>query len=45
MNQLTPADRKRLKASAHHLQPVVIIGNAGLTAQVLREIEGNLKSR
>ncbi|MGZ8212536.1 MAG: YhbY family RNA-binding protein [Burkholderiales bacterium] len=44
MNQLTPADRKRLKARAHHLQPVVIIGNAGLTAQVLSEIDGNLKS-
>ncbi|MGZ8156697.1 MAG: YhbY family RNA-binding protein [Burkholderiales bacterium] len=44
MNQLTPADRKRLKARAHHIQPVVIIGNAGLTAQVLREIDGNLKS-
>ena len=28
-----------LRARAHHLDPVVIIGNAGLTANVLHEID------
>lgn len=42
---LTPQERKSLKARAHHLDPVVIIGNAGLTPAVLREIDAALKSR
>jgi RNA-binding protein len=33
-----------LRARAHHLQPVVMIGDAGLTEQVIREIEANLTS-
>jgi RNA-binding protein len=33
-----------LRARAHHLQPVVRIGDAGLTEQVIREIEANLRS-
>jgi RNA-binding protein len=37
-------DRRILKARAHHLQPVVMIGEAGLTPQVLAEVETNLKS-
>ena len=44
MNDLTPAERGVLRARAHHLQPVVMIGDAGLTARVLREIDANLKS-
>ena len=44
MNLLTPAERRALKARAHHLQPVVMIGDAGLTPKVLREIDINLKS-
>ena len=44
MNELTPAERGTLRARAHHLQPVVMIGDAGLTPQVMREIEANLKS-
>lgn len=35
---LTPAQRKELKALAHHRNPVVIIGEAGLTEAVLAEI-------
>ena len=42
---LTPQERKSLKARAHHLDPVVIIGNAGLTPAVLREIDAELKTR
>lgn len=34
---LTPADRKELRARAHHLNPVVMIGEAGLTEAVLAE--------
>ena len=41
---LSPAERKALKARAHHLNPVVIVGDAGLTPAVLREIDVHLKS-
>jgi RNA-binding protein len=41
---LTPLERRELRARAHHLHPVVIVGDAGLTPEVLREIEANLKS-
>lgn len=44
MKPLTPAERRALKARAHHLQPVVMIGDAGLTPKVLREIDISLKS-
>jgi len=37
--RLTPAQRMFLKAQAHALKPVVIIGNAGLSEAVLAEIE------
>lgn len=33
------AKKKKLKSDAHHLNPVVMIGNAGLTAAVIAEIE------
>jgi RNA-binding protein len=35
---LTPKQRKHLKALAHHRKPVVQVGNAGVTAPVVREI-------
>jgi putative YhbY family RNA-binding protein len=41
---LTSADRKELKASAHHLNPVIIIGDKGLTPSVMKEIAGALKA-
>lgn len=41
---LNSADRRALRARAHHLQPVVMIGDAGLTPAVLAEIEVNLKN-
>jgi RNA-binding protein len=44
MPELTPVQRRELKARAHHLHPVVMISDAGLTPQVSREIEANLKS-
>ena len=36
--------RRVLRAEAHHLQPVVMIGNDGLTPAVLHEIDLNLLS-
>ncbi|HEX4329322.1 MAG TPA: ribosome assembly RNA-binding protein YhbY [Burkholderiales bacterium] len=38
MTELSPVERQALKARAHHLTPLVIIGDAGLTPAVLREI-------
>ncbi|MEI6482154.1 MAG: YhbY family RNA-binding protein [Betaproteobacteria bacterium] len=37
--QLTPAERKVHRAAAHHLDPVVMIGNDGLSAAVTKETE------
>ena len=42
--QLTPAQRKEKRADAHHLDPVVMIGNDGLTPAVQKEIDTALNS-
>ncbi len=39
---ITPSERKTLKARAHALDPVVLVGDAGLTPGVLAEIERSL---
>jgi RNA-binding protein len=44
MPGLSPAQRKALKARAHNLHPVVMIGSKGLNDAVLREIDVSLKS-
>ena len=36
---MNSADKKKLRAEAHTLKPVVMIGQSGLTATVLAEIE------
>lgn len=41
---MTPADRKKFRAQAHTLKPVVMIGQAGLTDAVKAEIELALDS-
>jgi RNA-binding protein len=41
---LTPAQRKLHRADAHHLDPVVHVGNDGLTPAVVREVDGALKA-
>jgi len=41
---LSPAERKDLKARAHHLKPVVMIGESGLSASVLAETDRALSS-
>ncbi len=43
MLTLTVPQRLELKARAHALNPLVIIGNAGLTPAVLNEIDQALK--
>jgi len=44
MLKLTPAERSALRADAHALNPVVIIGDAGLTSAVLKEIDASLNA-
>ncbi|MEP7207374.1 MAG: YhbY family RNA-binding protein [Casimicrobiaceae bacterium] len=39
---LDPAQRRALRSRAHHLQPVVTVGQHGLTPAVLHEIDVNL---
>jgi RNA-binding protein len=42
--QLTPAQRKAHRAEAHHLDPVVMIGGDGTTANVKKEIDAALNA-
>jgi putative YhbY family RNA-binding protein len=42
MIKLTPAERSALRAEAHGLNPVVMIGEAGLTESVVKEISASL---
>jgi RNA-binding protein len=42
--QLTPAQRKSMRADAHHLDPVVMIGSEGLTPAVKKEIDLAMRS-
>jgi putative YhbY family RNA-binding protein len=42
--QLNVQDRKQLRADAHHLNPVVMIGNDGLTAAVKHEVDAALNA-
>ncbi|MCK5729073.1 MAG: YhbY family RNA-binding protein [Methylococcales bacterium] len=39
---MNPADKKSLKAKAHSLKPVVMIGQSGLSDSVLAEIKSAL---
>ena len=41
---LSPIERRALKAQAHTLAPVVMIGDQGLTPAVILEVERNLKA-
>jgi putative YhbY family RNA-binding protein len=42
MLTLTPAERSALRAEAHGLNPVVMVGEAGLTPAVMTEIASSL---
>jgi len=39
VDPLTPTQRRELRAKAHHLEPVVIVGHHGVTPPVLHEID------
>ncbi len=39
---LNNAQKRQLKALAHHLQPIIIVGNKGLTAAVAAEVDNAL---
>lgn len=44
MNELSPVERRALRANAHHLNPTVAIAGNGLTAGVVKEIDISLKA-
>ena len=44
MDELPSAEKRRLRARAHALNPVVLIGNNGLTPSVVTEIDRSLKA-
>jgi RNA-binding protein len=44
MIEISPTERRALRAAAHHLKPVVSISQKGLTASVLTEIDRSLKA-
>ena len=44
MLKLTPAERSALRSDAHALNPIVLIGEAGLSPAVLKEIDAGLNS-
>jgi putative YhbY family RNA-binding protein len=44
MLKLTPAERADLRAEAHALKPVVMIGDDGLKPTVIKEIDAGLKT-
>jgi putative YhbY family RNA-binding protein len=41
---MTPSRRSELRADAHKLSPVVIIGDKGLTGEVMAEIDRSLRA-
>ena len=44
MLNLTPAERSELRSQAHGLNPVVMIGESGLTPAVVKETDAALKA-
>ncbi len=44
MLKLSPAERSALRSEAHALDPVVMIGDSGLTPAVLKEIDASLNA-
>ena len=42
--ELSPEDRRKLRAEAHHLDPVVMIGNDGLTPAIKKETDAALNA-
>ena len=45
MSGLTSRQRSALRSQAHELEPVVLVGRAGVTAAVIREVDEALSAR
>jgi len=41
---LTSKERKAFKAQAHHLKPVILVGQNGITEGVVKETDGALQA-
>jgi len=41
---LTSKERKAFKAQAHHLKPVILVGQNGITEGVIKETDGALQA-
>ena len=44
MSKLTASQRKKLKSDAHHLNPLVIVGQKGLSKTLIASVEDALKA-
>jgi RNA-binding protein len=44
MKKLTPTQIRFLRAQAHHLRPLVLVGDGGLSDAVLKEIAATIKA-
>ncbi len=42
--ELTPVQRRAHRAEAHYLNPIVLIGNEGLTPAVIKEVDAGLNA-
>jgi RNA-binding protein len=42
--ELTGKQRRALRAMAHHLKPVVLVGNGGLSASVVEKVKTELEN-
>lgn len=45
MRELTSSDRKKLKALAHHIEPVVMVGKSGITPSLIEATDLALEAR
>ena len=44
MDELSPTQRRALRAAAHHLNPTVAVAGNGLSPAVIKEIDASLKA-
>lgn len=44
MSELSSGQRKELRSKAHHLDPIVLIGNRGVTESLIKSIDSALEA-
>ena len=44
MTELSSGQRKELRSKAHHIDPIVLIGNKGVTESLIRSIDAALET-